>query len=136
MLKYNPQPFQKRVADFSIVNYPRINQEKIIDPDFSYQNKGCAQNAVTAYKCGRADAVWLVMAGNLDHVVVHFINSKNGKYFDETWGTKTCFYFCIRKVNECEMDNIHDLLNATKRNFYALLGSWLDKKYFDEDCAI
>lgn len=130
---YNSDPFKKRVADFCICNYALIPQEKIIKPSFALSNKGCSMNAVAAFNGGRADAVWLVMAGNNDHMVVHFINSKAGVFFDETWGTNDNYYRIIRKIQPNEHAITNAILMATKRNFYSMLGDRRDKIAMKKD---
>jgi len=131
--KERSDKFKKRVATFCQVNYPRIDQDKILNSTLSLRNQNCHNNAVAAFNAGRADSVWLAMAGNDNELVVHFINSKDGKYFDDTWMHNGHYYHIIRKVKPCEFSQIESLLGKTKRMFYDLLGTSADKKAFNKN---
>lgn len=119
--------FCEKVENFAIVNYRKIPYEKFKNPEHSMHNNACHYNAVTAFHAGRADAVWLVIAV-AKNPVVHFINSKDGFYFDETFfhQNRNAKYYVIRRVREAEFDDIYDLLVNTKKMLYDILGSWLD----------
>jgi hypothetical protein len=76
------------------------------------------------------------MAGNDDELCVHFINSKKGKYFDDTWMHNGHYYHIIRKVKPCEFAQIESLLTKTKRMFYDLLGTRSDVKAFNKSNCV
>lgn len=105
----------------------RIDNSKLVKAEFSLSNSACHFNAVAAARAGRADSVWLVWGGQ-DSGVVHFINSKNGKFFDETWHDyENQNYYIIRKVRADEYEDILDLLCSTKRALINTCGSFIDK---------
>jgi hypothetical protein len=121
--------FIEKVKNFTLVNYRKVPYEKFKNPEHSMHNGACHFNAVTAYYAGRADAVWLVIAIS-KNPVVHFINSKNGFYFDETWfhQNRNTSYHVIRRVNDKEFDDIYSLLVNTKQMLYDILGNWFDQR--------
>ena len=105
----------------------KVPQERIIKAQFALDNQRCHHNAVMAVYAGRADKVWLVLAGD-NEPVVHFINSKDGKFFDETWfNYEYRSYFVIRQVKPDEFDNINSILMGAKRHIINKFGSILDK---------
>ena len=103
---------KRRINTHMRVNYQRIPHDRIIDAQFALGNANCHHNAVAAVRAGRADAVWMVWAGHGDQGCVHFINSKEGKFFDETWHDESNRqdYYIIRKVRPDEYDDVYDLL--------------------------
>tara|TARA_R110002049_G_scaffold84479_2_gene214978 strand:+ start:606 stop:1007 length:402 start_codon:yes stop_codon:yes gene_type:complete len=125
----------EKIYNFALSHYKHIPNGKVIDADFALSNSACHFNAVAAARAGRADKVWLVWAGRKNGVV-HFINSKNGKFFDETWhddNDKSC-YWIIREVKPHEYDNVYEILVATKKALISMFGStWqrlrVGKKY-------
>jgi len=71
--------------------------------------------------------------------VVHFVNSKNGKYFDETWHDYNNPHDIriIREIRESEFDLVCDILTATKDLYFEMFGKKLigfpyDKHVRDE----
>lgn len=115
--------FKQKVLAFASVHYKRVPSEKIKKSQFSMCNSACHFNAVAAVNSGRADKVFLCIANG----VVHFINYKDGFYFDETWpysegGNQ---YYIIREVGKSEFDEdvIYGLLCDTKRMFINMFGS-------------
>lgn len=105
----------------------KIPQAKIKHAGFSLLNGACHFNAVAALRSGRADKVWLVWAGGKNGVV-HFINSKSGMFFDETWHDyENQSYHIIRMVKPDEFNDIGDLLNQCKRHLINQHGSMIDK---------
>lgn len=119
--------FSQKVMAFCQVNYKLIPRDKIKPAEFNMANRSCHYNAVAAVNAGRADKVFLCISNG----VVHFINYKDGKYFDETWpyadGGRD--YFIIREVNKSEFDEdlIYELLCQTKRIFINMFGGIIIK---------
>jgi hypothetical protein len=70
-----------------------------------------------------------------DDGVVHFINSKCGKFFDETWSSGYRGYYIIRKVEPSEFDNAVDLLLSTKRFLARSCGGIVDN-YIMRDLSV
>lgn len=120
---------QKKINNFAVAHYPKIDNDKIIKADFALSNAACHFNAVASVNAGRADKVWLVWAGGNDGVV-HFINSKSGKFFDETWcdGKKNTWnYRIVREIKRHEFDDVYDILCATKRAYWSMFGTAWEK---------
>jgi len=119
----------ERVNKFAVSHYPLIDRSKIIKAEFALSNSACHFNAVAAVNSGRADKVWLVWA-NGSNGVVHFINSKCGKFFDETWcdeSYKGAEYRIIREIKKNEFDSVYGILCATKYSYYSMFGSVWEK---------
>ncbi|MEK9713183.1 MAG: hypothetical protein VW258_11510, partial [Thalassolituus sp.] len=100
---------------------------KVKMPYFAVANRNCHNNAVAAVTAGRADKVWMCLAGSKDDFVVHFINSKDGEYFDETWGDKSRWYHVVREIAPSEFEHIGYILNAYKDDFVESNGSWIER---------
>lgn len=100
-----------------------IPKERIKQAEFSLSNAACHFNAVSAFRAGRADSVWLVWAGG-EKGVVHFINSKDGKFFDETWHDwEDQSYRVIRKIHPHEHDDVYEILCDVKRDMVRNYGT-------------
>lgn len=111
--------FNKKAFTFARVHYKKISYDKFKKAEFAMSNSACHFNAVAAVNGGRADKVWLVYSGSESGGAIHFINSKRGVYFDETWHDyKNQNYYIIREVLPFEFEDIFDLLVATKQTFY------------------
>ena len=125
---------KRKMFAFARSHYVNIPQEKIIKADFALSNSSCHFNAVAAVNAGRADKVFLVWAGR-DEGVIHFINKKGDKFFDETWhdddNDKSC-YWIIREVKPHEFDDIYNLLVATKKALVGMFGNTWQKIRFDK----
>lgn len=105
----------------------KIPDDRLIKAQFAMCNQACHFNAVQAVYAGRADKVWLAWGGG-DNGCVHFINSKDGKFFDETWfDYENQNYRIIRRVKESEFDDIYDVLCNAKKHLIQTHGSWIDK---------
>lgn len=119
--------FEQKVMAFCQVNYKLIPTEKIKPADFNMSNRSCHFNAVAAFNAGRADKVFLCISNG----VVHFINYKDGMYFDETWPFKSGGrdYYIIREVRQNEFDEneIYELLCQTKIVFINMFGSFIQR---------
>lgn len=115
---------QKRVNAFAVTHYPKVDSDKLINAEFSLSNKACHANAVAAYRAGRGDKVWLVWAGG-EYGAIHFINSKQGKFFDETWHDYDAkeSYRLIREIKPCEFDDIYEILEAAKVALISAVGT-------------
>ena len=120
---------QKKANDYAIFNLALVPDESVMPASFSFQNNKCHTNSVAAFRSGRADKVWLSLCSNGDYAFVHFINSKDGKYFDETlhehdhpWK-----HYIIRQVADSEMGEIGELLNITQRSLLNMLASPIEK---------
>lgn len=116
---------QQKINNFAKSHYPEISTDKIVKADFALSNSACHFNAVASVNAGRADKVWLVWAGGNDGVV-HFINSKSGKFFDETWcdGKKNNgSYRIIREIKDHEFDDVYGILCSTKRAYWSMFGT-------------
>lgn len=114
----------ERIYNFALSHYKQIQPDKMIDADFALSNSACHFNAVAAARAGRADKVWLVWAGRKSGVI-HFINSKDGKFFDETWHDdkdKSC-YWIIREVKPHEYDDVYNILVTTKKSLISAFGT-------------
>lgn len=118
----------ERCNNFAVAHYIPIPKDKFIKAEFAMSNSACHYNAVAAVHGGRADKVWLVWAGGKNGVV-HFINSKSGKFFDETWNDyDSCRdYRIIREIKLSEFDDVFDVLCATKRALISSCGTLRDK---------
>jgi len=119
----------KKVNNFAVAHYPKIRRLNIVKAEFALSNSACHFNAVAAVNSGRADKVWLVWAGR-ESGVVHFINSKSGKFFDETWCDDRYAgeeYRIIREIKKNEFNSVYEILCATKRAYYSMFGTTLEK---------
>jgi hypothetical protein len=121
--------FKQRCYDFVLCHYRKIPQDKFINAEFSLSNSACQNNAVASVRAGRADKVLMVWGGT-SNGCIHFINKKDGFYFDETWHDyDSQDYFIIREVVESEYSGICDLLEAPKRMLFNMNGTMLSR-YF------
>jgi len=125
--------FKEMINNFAIVHYRKVNKEQIIKAEFALNNAACHYNSVAAVNAGRADKVWLAWVGGKKGVV-HIINSKNGKFFDETWHDYTTPYDIriIREIRESEFDLVCDILVATKDLYFEMFGKKLLRMPYDE----
>lgn len=119
---------QEKINQFAVVHYPLLDKKKFIDAQYSLCNSACHYNSVQAVKTDRADKVLLCWAGG-DKGVVHVVNGKGGKYFDETWEGATPFaeYRLIREIKKHEYANIYNILCDTKRTYIQLFASPWEK---------
>lgn len=115
---------RERVYHFAVTNYKLIDSKDMIYATLSLSNSSCHVNAVAAKRAGRADRVWLVWGGGKEGCV-HFINSLNGKFFDETWHDYNLNqqYRIIREVKESEFEDIYDLLVSAKIALVSAVGN-------------
>lgn len=118
---------RKKLYKRAMAAYERIDKDKFKMPDFALSNRNCGNNSVAAVTAGRADKVWMCLAGSKNDMVVHFINSKDGEYFDETWGDKSRYYHLVREIAPSEFDSISDILRAYKDDFVESNGSWAER---------
>lgn len=120
---------QQKINNFAIAHYPLIPSSKIGKSHFALSNKACHFNAVAAVHGNRADKVWLVWAGGSGGVV-HFINSRQGRFYDETWCDehyKNGEYRIIREIKVHEFGDVYDILCATKRAYWSMFGTAWEK---------
>ena len=125
-MRFSPkQSMRDKVSLYARTHLWRVPSERFILPQFSLYNSSCHFNAVSAVNAGRADTVWLVVANG----VIHFINSKDGKFFDETWGMfiDDVEFHVIRRIHPSEYSEVYDILCDTKKSFVNMLGSPLQK---------
>ena len=120
--------FKEKCFNFALCHYKSVPQDKIKEAEFSLQNASCHNNAVSAFHAKRADKVWMVWAGKKDGCV-HFINSKNGMFFDETLAGDHYDYFIIREIKKDEFKEISDLLMACKYMLLNTVGSYFDELF-------
>tara|TARA_B100000700_G_scaffold311500_1_gene393515 strand:+ start:121258 stop:121659 length:402 start_codon:yes stop_codon:yes gene_type:complete len=108
-------------------NYKPIDPESFSHSQFAFNNQLCFDNAVQAYRAGRANKVWLVWAGT-HNGMIHFINSNDGVFFDETWvdTERPAPYYIIREVMPWELDSIKDLFVSVRYDLVNTCGNWLD----------
>ena len=119
--------FRKKCYTFIKTHYQRVDFAKLVKPTIKAEFGKCHFNAVAAVYGGRADAVWLVWGG-ADTGAVHFINSKDGKFFDETWNYyENQHYYIIRKVRPDEYENIGNVLNNCKQSLYNMFAGFIGK---------
>ena len=119
--------FKQKCYAFIKTFFQRIDNDKLIKADFSLSNSACHFNAVAAVRSGRADAVWLVWGGE-SKGCIHFINSKSGKFFDETWHDyENQNYYIIRKVRSDEYEDIYNALCDAKKSLIALCGNTIER---------
>ena len=118
---------RKKLYNRAMASYERIEPDKFRMPDFALDNRNCHNNAVAAVTAGRADKVLMCLAGSKNDFVVHFINSKGGEYFDETWGDKSRWYHVVREIMPSEFDHIADILHAYKDDFVESNGNWIER---------
>ena len=125
----------EKINDFAIAHYPLLDKDKFIDAQHALCNSACHFNSVQAVKSGRADKSLLVWAGGKNGVV-HFINSKGGKYFDETWEGATPFsdYRLIREIKSHELSGVYDILCSTKKAYIDMFGlSFKERRKLKKD---
>lgn len=79
-------------------------------------------------EAGRADKVWMVWAGGA-RGCIHFINSKGGLFFDETWHEYDSkhSYRLIRLIRDSEYSEISDILFSAKMMMFFCCGSFIDR---------
>ncbi len=119
--------FKSKCFDFVVTNYKKVPYGKIKKSGFALSNTACHFNAVAAVNGGRADKVWMIWAGSADGCV-HFINSLNGMFFDETWcHYENQNYYIIRQVMPCEFEGIYNLLCSSKRMLVNLNGNFVER---------
>lgn len=130
--------FNKKCHNFCAVHYPRIDADKIDHGEYSFEQQRCSANAVAAARAGRADHVYMVWAGNKKEGVIHFINSKAGRFFDETWHQTDVKYHyrIIRRVHPNEYGDIDDLLMNCKQMFVDMFGCRTVRSVFAKDDSI
>ncbi len=109
-------------------HYQPIDAALISDSQFAFNNLLCFENAVQAYRAGRANKVWMVWAGK-QNGVLHFINSNDNIFFDETWvdKSKPRTYYVMREVMPWEFDDIVELFKATRYDLINTCGNWFNK---------
>lgn len=109
-------------------NYKPIDPESFSHSQFAFNNNLCFENAAQAYRAGRANKVWLVWAGTYKGMI-HFINSNDGVYFDETWADKVKPppYYVIREVMPWELDDVKGLFVNVRYDLVNTCGNWWDK---------
>ncbi len=119
--------FKSKCFDFVVTNYKKIPCDKIKEPSFALSNSACHFNAVAAARSGRADKVWMIWGGK-ENGCIHFINSLDGMFFDETWSYyENQNYYIIRQVMPHEFETIYDLLNSSKRMLINLNGNLIER---------
>lgn len=120
---------------FAKTHYRRLDTAKIKQAGLTMDNSRCHLNAVAAVRGGRADKAWLCVAGNDSEGCIHFINSKDGVFFDETWHEydNSWHYYLIRQVDESEFGDIADVLYCAKESFVLTVGTWLERRKFYKD---
>ena len=121
--------FQEKCNNFAVAHYQLLDNDKFIDAQYALCNSASHFNAVQAVKSGRADKVLLCWAGSVNGVI-HVINVKGGKYFDETWGGASPFtdYRLIREVKSHEYKDIYNILCATKKMFISMFATTRKEK--------
>ncbi|QGZ99421.1 hypothetical protein [Dehalobacter restrictus] len=123
----------KRINQYVIANYKKIDNDKFIMGDINYTYK-CHLNAVQSVKLGRADKVFACIAidkNDSNSIVIHFINQLfDGKYQDNTWGWLYEFYdyYLIREVDESEYGDIGEILNSVRETLVKSNSSGLLRK--------
>lgn len=115
---------RKRAYLYAVTHLEEIGKDRIKKAGFTLGRSACHENSVAAFHGDRADSVWMVLAGNSNGCVLHFINAKGGMFFDETWHEEDHQrYWIIRQVKEKEFENIGALLDEAKMSIVLQVGT-------------
>ena len=119
---------RKKAYLYAVSTLKEVSKESIIHAGFAMGNGSCHENSVAAVMAGRADHAWLALAGCENDCVVHFINERDGKFFDETWGFKSYTRFwLVRKLEPSEYERVPDILYEFKNLLICQMGNPIER---------
>jgi hypothetical protein len=111
---------KKKIYNYVISNYKKIDNDKFVLGEMPYNNK-CHYNSVQKIKEGKAAKIFACIAvdkGDWKSIIIHFINQlEDGTYQDNTWGwLYTSYdYYLIKEVDKSEQDDIWELLASIRK---------------------
>ena len=110
---------KNRIWVYVKANCLKIDDKDFIIGDMNYTYK-CHLNAVHKYHVDNSYEVYsclTIWKDSWSDMIVHFINRKDGRFQDNTWGYlhKDYDYYLIRQIEPSEFDKIGNRLTETKK---------------------
>lgn len=116
----------ERISNAVRSKYDRIS----VVPKQGLFNRQCHRNAVEYARVNKGHSVVEVIYIENDDPILHYVNYKNGIYYETTlgWEAETLEYYKIKGIRDEDHTKIHDIFNNTLKVWLMGYTNWWERK--------